>query len=383
MDQITVMTWLRETTVANVPLLNICIAIAAALLAYLAMTLALSFVVKRLAALSERTHTSADNMLVEVLSGTRRSLIALVALLIGIGLLDLPGRWSGRVNQLWFVVLVLQLALWANRIISIGLRRYSQRQAPADTQALSAAATLMSWGLRTLVWTVVLLAMLSNMGVNITAFIASLGVGGIAVALAAQSVLGDLFASVSIALDKPFEVGDFIVSGNVVGSIENVGVKTTRIRSLGGEQIVIANTELLKLTVSNYKRMRERRIVFSFGITLDASAAQAQAVADAVKRVIQQSERVRFDRAHFKAFGSHSLDYEAVYIVLSPEYNVYMDEQQRINLALIREFETLGVSLAIPARRVHLVEPAETADERTDDSAAATGNTTAAAPATS
>jgi small-conductance mechanosensitive channel len=235
----------------------------------------------------------------------------------------------------------------------------------------------MSWGLRTLVWSVVLLAMLSNLGVNITAFVASLGVGGIAVALAAQNILGDLFASVSIALDKPFEVGDFIVFGSVAGTVENVGIKTTRIRSLGGEQIVMANTELLKQTVSNYKRLRERRIVFSFGVTYDTTSAQAKQIPDIVKRIVQQSDGLRFDRAHFKAFSDSSLDYEVVYIVLSPEFGTYMDEQQRINLALMDELATMGVGFAFPTRTVHLVGAGEAG------AVTVTGNTTADAPATS
>lgn len=218
---------------------------------------------------------------------------------------------------------------------------------------------LISWGLRLLLWSVVLLAMLSNMGVNITAFVASLGVGGIAVALAAQTVLGDLFASVSIAMDKPFEVGDFVVFGGVAGTIEYVGIKTTRIRSLGGEQLVMSNTGLLKQTVSNYKRLRERRIVFSFGVTYDTTAEQAGEIPQIVKRVVEASDRLRFDRAHFKAFGDSSLDYEVVYIVKDPGYGVYMDEQQRINLALMRELAAINVGFAFPTRTVHVVQAPE------------------------
>jgi small-conductance mechanosensitive channel len=201
---------------------------------------------------------------------------------------------------------------------------------------------------------VIVLAMLSNIGIDITAFIASLGVGGIAVALAAQSVLGDLFASVAIAVDKPFEVGDFIVFGSVAGAVETVGIKTTRIRSIGGEQIVMSNTELLKQTVSNYKRLKERRIVFGFGVTYATTADQAEAIPGIVKRVVEASEQLRFDRTHFKGFGESSLDYEVVYIVLVPDYNPYMDQQQRINLALMREFAASGIEFAFPTRTVYL-----------------------------
>ena len=381
MDINCLITWLSETTVAHVPVLNLCFAAAATLLAYLTMTTVLRVVIHRLAKLAQRTTTQADDMLVEMLRSTKRSLVLLIALLIGAGLLDLPDRWANRVNQLWFVVLVLQVGFWANRVVSVGLRQYAERHAAPGTQSVGAAATLMSWGLRTLVWAVVLLAMLSNLGINITAFVASLGVGGIAVALAAQNILGDLFASVSIALDKPFEVGDFIVFGKVAGSVELVGVKTTRIRSLGGEQIVMSNTELLKQTVSNYKRLRERRIVFGFRVTYDTTADQARAIPEIVKRVVQSSDGVRFDRAHFKAFGEHSLEYEVVYIVLSPDYTTYMNEQQRINLALMDEFETLEVNFALPTRMIHLMNAPPTGVGGRDETA--TGDAAPAAIPTS
>ena len=346
--------WFRGTTVFGLSMGNVAVALAVSLAAYAVMTLALRVALNQLARFAQRTTTSADDGLVEVLDSTSRWLIALVALLIGLSVLDLPDRWASRVAQLWFVALALQLALWANRSVTIGLQRYAERHAGAGAAPVSAAATLVSWGLRVLLWSIVLLAMLSNIGVNITAFIASLGVGGIAVALAAQSVLGDLFASVAIAADKPFEVGDFIVLGSVAGTVELVGIKTTRIRSLGGEQIVMSNTELLKQTVSNYKRLQNRRIVFGFGVTYDTTAAQAEAIPAIVKRIVEASDRVRFDRAHFKAFGESSLDYEVVYIVLAPDYAVYMDEQQRINLGLMRELAALGVGFAFPTRTVHL-----------------------------
>jgi small-conductance mechanosensitive channel len=204
----------------------------------------------------------------------------------------------------------------------------------------------------------VLLGMLSNLGVNITAFVASLGVGGIAVALAAQNVLGDLFASLSIVIDKPFEVGDFIALGAVSGTVENVGLKTTRIRSLGGEQVVMSNTELLKQTISNYKRLAERRIVFGFGVRYGTPPELLAQIPGIAEQAVKSGSRLRFDRAHFKALGESSLDFEVVYIVLDADYNLYMDEQQRINLELVRELAARGVEFAFPSRTVYLVPPA-------------------------
>jgi small-conductance mechanosensitive channel len=214
---------------------------------------------------------------------------------------------------------------------------------------------MMSWMLRALLWSVLLLAILANMGVNITAFVASLGVGGVAVALAVQSILSDLFASLAIGLDKPFEIGDFIVFGDVAGSIEHIGLKTTRIRSLSGEQIVCSNTELLKNTIHNYKRMSERRILFGFGVTYDASPEQLREIPQIVKQAVESAGNTRFDRAHFKQFGESSLDFEVVYYVTEPGYNVYMDIQQHINLDLMTALANNAVEFAFPTRTLHVV----------------------------
>lgn len=298
MNDLTPISWLQQATIAGMSVTSIALAAAVAALAYLTMSMAVRIVLKRLATIAGRTSNRADDFFVEVLSGTSQWLMVLVALLIGVGMLDLGTPWAARVGQLWFVVLALQIALWANRAVDIGLRRYAERHSSGDQAPQSAAATLISWGLRTLLWAVVLLAMLSNLGVNITAFVASLGVGGIAIALAAQNSLGDLFASVAIATDKPFEVGDFISLGGVAGTVEMVGVKTTRIRSLSGEQVVMSNTEMLKQTVSNFKRLHERRIVFGFGVTYDTTADQAEAIPALIRSIVEASERLRFDRAH-------------------------------------------------------------------------------------
>jgi small-conductance mechanosensitive channel len=169
-----------------------------------------------------------------------------------------------------------------------------------------------------------------------------------------QNILGDLFASLSIVIDKPFVLGDFVIVDSYMGTVEHIGLKTTRIRSLGGEQIVMSNTELLKQTVSNYKRLTERRIVFGFGVTYNTTPEQAEAIPGVVKKIVEESSQLRFDRVHFKAFGDSSLDYELVYYVLDPGYGVYMDEQQRINLSLMRELQALGVEFAFPTRTVHL-----------------------------
>jgi small-conductance mechanosensitive channel len=359
--------WFTTTTLLGITLVNWALVVAVTVGSYLAMTLALRFALQRAGRVAEHTANRVDDVAVEILRGTKSWLIALASLLIGLSLLDLPDRWSARVGQLWFLAVALQVALWANTAIGVGLRHYVARHASSGTTHVNASATLMSWGMRTMLWAIVLLAMLSNLGVNITAFVASLGVGGIAVALAVQNILSDLFASLSIAVDKPFEAGDFIVLNDIVGTVELVGLKTTRIRALSGQQIVVSNTELLKNTINNYKRLMERRIVFKFGVTYDTTPAQAEEIPKIVQRIVQASDKLRFDRAHFLAFGDSSLDYEVVYIVLDPSYNVYMDEQQRINLALMRELDQLGVDFAFPTRTLHVTGKLQQAPDREGD----------------
>ncbi len=189
---------------------------------------------------------------------------------------------------------------------------------------------------------------------GITAFVASLGVGGIAVALAVQNILGDVFASLSIAVEKPFEIGDFIVVGELAGTVEHIGLKTTRIRSLGGEQIVMANADMISNTIQNYKRLQERRIVFDFRLTYDCSVDQVREVPKKVEQIINAQKLARFDRSHFRGFGETSLEFETVFIVLDPSYNVYMDVQQAINLEIMEAFAEMDVRFAFPSRTVYV-----------------------------
>jgi small-conductance mechanosensitive channel len=367
------MAWIQETTFLGVPLWSLLVAGAAAVATYVAILVVLALLTGRAKRWASQSESGMATTVVDVLEGTSRLLVLLVALLVGASLLDLPGRWESRLSQLWFVAVALQMGLWGMRAIGIGVRQYVARHSAAGMTQVGASATLMSWGLRTLLWSVILLAILSNVGVNITAFIASLGVGGIAVALAVQNILGDLFASLAIAVDKPFRVGDFVVVGDVAGTVQMIGLKTTRIRSLQGEEVVMSNTDLLKQTINNYRPMRERRIVFAFGLPYDTPVDKVEAVSGIVQRVVQALPQLRFDRAHFKAFGTHALEFEVVYIVEDPSFNVYMDKQQAINLGLMREFASLGVQFALPTRMVHVASVPPAADGTAEGGARAYG----------
>lgn len=328
-------------------------AVLAGLLTILLLRVGLGLAVRRLRALSARTRTTLDDSLVAVLARTHGGLIWIIGLLVGLKMLPLDDRWHEHLGQLWFAVVALQLGLWGQEAVARLLAGYQQRH--GDGASLSASATLLGWGLRGAVWVVVLLAVLSNLGVNITAFVASLGIGGIAVALAVQNILGDLFASLAIAVDKPFEVGDSITVGDVTGTVERVGLKTTRIRSLGGEQIVMSNAELLKRTVANFKRLQTRRVLFTFGITYDATADDVAAVPPLVQSLVEADPLLDFARAHFKGFGDNALNFEVVYRVKDPSYDVYMDRQQALNLALMRALQARGIRFAYVSNTLQVV----------------------------
>lgn len=199
-----------------------------------------------------------------------------------------------------------------------------------------------------------ILFLLENLGFDVAALVASLGIGGIAIALAAQGVLQDLFAYISILMDRPFEIGDFIILGDFMGSVEYIGIKTTRLRSLGGEQIVMANTDITGSRIRNYKRMQRRRVVFGFGVVYETPPEKLQAIPTLVRQIIEAEPNAQFDRAHFAAYGDFSLNYEVVYYVLSPDYNLYMDVQERINLALKRTFQEQGIEFAYPTQLLYL-----------------------------
>ena len=377
-------TWVQETAFLGIPLWSLLLALAASVATYGVIQVVLGLLTRRANTWAAQSSNSTAQALADVVAGTSRFLVLMVALLVGASLLDLPGRWESRLSQLWFVAVALQMGLWGMRAIGLGVRRYVDRHSSAGMTQVSASAMLLSWGLRTLLWSVVMLAILSNVGVNITAFVASLGVGGIAVALAMQNILGDLFASLAIAVDKPFEVGDFIAVGDITGTVQVIGLKTTRIRSLQGEQVVMSNTDLLKHTISNYRMMETRRIVCGFGVTFDATPEQAEAVPQVVRKIIEGLPQLKFDRAHFKAYGASALEYEVVYIVQDPAYGVYMDMQQAINLAMMREFKTLGVEFAFPTRTVHIATtPASLQAASTPSGSAEVLSAESAAPASS
>lgn len=310
-------------------------------------------IIHKVATISRDTSSALDDAVVYVARSTRQWLILGLTLFAGTRYLEMPDRVGTFFTVTATVAAFLQLGLWLNASMRFWLDRH-QKYALAQDAASATSLAAVGFVGRMVLWSVVALLMLDNLGVDVTALVAGLGVGGIAVALALQNILGDLFASLSIVADKPFVIGDFVVVDDMSGTIEHVGLKTTRVRSLSGEQIVIANSDLLKTRIRNYKRMYERRIVFKFGVLYQTTADQLEAIPGMVRALVDVTANTRFDRAHFFNFGDSSLDFEVVYWMTLPDFNAYMDAQQTINLGLVRRFKTAGIEFAYPTRTLFI-----------------------------
>lgn len=276
-----------------------------------------------------------------------------IAAWCGAAALSLDARSDARVERVATIAFFWQCGLWASTAAAAWLDRRRQLALEVD-RAAAGSIGILRFLARVAVWVMVVLLTLDNLGIDITALVAGLGIGGIAVALAVQNVLGDLLASLSIALDQPFVIGDFLVVGEHMGTVEYIGIKSTRLRSLSGEQIVMSNADLLAGRLRNYGRMQERRVAFTVGVTYESDRAVLAGLPALLREIIDAETGVRFDRAHFARLGAYSLDFECVYYVLSADYNRYMDAQQSINLRIMERFAALGVEFAYPTSTVRL-----------------------------
>ena len=290
--------------------------------------------------------------------GTWLPIILVSAIYAASYFLDLPAALDTLVDRLIVIALLLQAALWGSRFVGVGIADYAKRRRAVDPSSASGIHLVSVVG-RTALWAVVVLLILDNLGIDVTALIAGLGIGGIAIALAAQNILGDLFSSLSIVLDKPFEAGDFVIFGAEAGTIERIGIKTTRVRSLTGEEIVVSNSDLLSARIRNFRRMNERRGQFVLGVEYGTPVEKLERIPEIIRGIIDAHPDTRFDRAHFKEYGDFSLNFETVYYVNSREYQVFMDTVQDVNFSIYRAFAEASIEFAFPTQTLHLIkEPA-------------------------
>jgi small-conductance mechanosensitive channel len=330
------------------------IAILVAVVTLLVLRLLVRMAAGRARALSEKTETRLDDLIAGLLAGTKSFFLLLIGVYAAALTLTLPDRVRELIDSIAVIALIMQGGIWVTAAVAFFLEAYRRDKLSEDAAAVTTISAL-GFVSKLVVWSVVLLLTLDNLGVDITTLVTGLGVGGIAVALAVQNVLGDLFASLSIVLDKPFVIGDFLIIGEFMGRVEKIGLKTTRLRSLSGEEVVFSNNDLLNSRIRNYGRMFERRVVFSIGVTYQTPREKLRLIPEILTAAVEAQEQVRFDRAHFKAYGDFSLNFETVYYVLVPDYSAYMDIQQSINLIIHERFEEEGIEFAYPTQTLFVV----------------------------
>jgi small-conductance mechanosensitive channel len=304
--------------------------------------------------LAQKTDTDIDDLIVDLLNKTNFLLLFILSLYVGSYFLALPENIDKIKTGMAFVVILFQIAIWGSGIINYLVKKTFVTKDTFQTTLTQTQTSAISFFGKFVLWSALFIIALQNLGINVTSLIAGVGIGGIAIALALQNILGDLFASVSIMLDKPFIVGDFIIVDEHAGNVENIGLKTTRVRSLSGEQLVFSNNDLLSSRIKNYKQMQERRILFTIGVTYDTPCEKLESIPIIIKEIIDKLEKTRFDRAHFKEFGDFSLNFEIVYYMLVPTYIDYVDAQQAINLELYRRFEKEEIEFAYPTQTILL-----------------------------
>jgi small-conductance mechanosensitive channel len=325
-------------------------------LVYVALALAQRFTLRRLERLAATTTTHWDDLAVELVRRTRPYFLVAIAVWAATRVV---GPWFGSsavLRAAGIIIVLLQAGVWGNGIIGFTASEYVQKRATDSGTRTTILAV--GYAARFALWGLLIVTALQNFGVQVTPIIASLGIGGIAIALAVQNILGDLFAALAIVLDKPFVVGDSIQVDNLSGTIEHVGLKTTRIRSVNGEQIVISNTELLKSRIRNHQRMQDRRVLFNIDVTFDTPPGMLERIPTIVRDVVSTHSLARFDRCHLLGWTDSALRFEVVFHVLDPDHAKYADIHHAVNIELLRRFAAERIELAFPTRMVHMKQAA-------------------------
>ncbi|MFP4514980.1 MAG: mechanosensitive ion channel family protein [Parcubacteria group bacterium] len=305
----------------------------------------------RLEKLSKLSKSNLDDKLVELLKSINLSFYLILSLWIVTRGLELSSLVNDIINTLFIVIIFHQ----ATKFFQILLKFWVNKKVESEVQKEN-ILPLLSVSMKVVVWIFALLLILSNLGVNVNSLIAGLGIGGIAVALAAQSMLGDIFSSIVIYFDKPFEAGDFIIleDGTTMGVVKKIGFKTTRITALGGEEVVVANSSLTSQKIHNYKKMEKRRISVNFGVVYSTSQEKMKRIPEIVKNIVDSIKDIDFDRVHFKKFADSSLLFELIYYVDTDDYNAYMDHNQELHLEMKKQFENEKIEMAFPTQTIHL-----------------------------
>jgi small-conductance mechanosensitive channel len=365
---------LFEREVAGIPVERWAIALAVMIAGTLVLGVAKRLLQRRMQVIAARTETDVDDLLVDLLARTHRFFLVAIATYFAAHYLlapyvgaviqgvdatkavadESPARIALHyIRNAVVIAALVQAGLWGRGLIAYGIQRVV-RSRPAEDPARTMGASILGFLGSVFLWTLVVLLCLANLDVDVTALITGLGVGGIAVALALQNILGDLFASITILLDKPFVVGDSIKVADFNGRIERIGIKTTRMRSVDGEMIVMGNADLVSSRVRNYRQLAERRAAAMLGVSYATPPAVLARIPPVLREIVSKTPNARFDRAHFQGFADSALNFELVWIATTPDYALFTEAQQAINLAIVARFAELGIEFAYPTRTVLL-----------------------------
>lgn len=310
----------------------------------------------RISVLSKRTSTDIDDVIVKVVRGVRAWVYSIVSVYVALQVFEFSEKVDVVLTSVFLLAVVWQLIEIATCFVDYFATRLLSKDLDGDGEIDPNAATATDMVIllaRIALWILGALFVLSNLGIEVTSLIAGLGIGGIAVAFALQGILSDLFASFSIYFDRPFQIGDFVVIGADSGTVEKIGIKSTRIRTLQGEELVVSNAELTTTRVQNFKKMKERRIVMQFGITYETPQSLVSQVPKIVEGIFSDIQQATLDRVHFTTLGDSALTFEVVYFVQSADYAEYLDVQQSFNLTLMSKFAEMGIEFAYPTQLVY------------------------------
>lgn len=337
------------------------VAAAGILVAWIILSLTRKKLLVLLRKLAAKTSFTMDDLVVEA---AEKFLIPYLYLLVNYNII-LQLNLSAKTDKVLGAAMMVVTAWYLIRAINFIFHRlvilYIQKKNEPPNRIAQVDGMLMV--AKAALWIVGAIAVADNLGYDVTAIIAGLGVGGIAIALAAQSILGDLFSYIVIFFDKPFEIGDFIILNNNAGVVEKIGIKTSHIRSLDGQQLVMPNAEMTKAVIQNFKRLERRRVVFSIGVVYNTPAEKLRRIPAMIKGIVSAQPSVDFDRAHMKGFGDFSVLYEIVYYINSPDYVLFMDTQQEICLRMFEQFEAAGIEFAYPTQTLYLKDDNKQADQ--------------------
>lgn len=323
------------------------------IIGFLILRLLANWIIHHLKKLSKKTSTQIDDFLIAQVEKNGLPIAYILILYFGINALHLTEKASTAVHHIMTVIVTFFVLRVLSAVVDYALKGYLRRKNYPEERMKETRGMMIIVNL--ILWSMGIVFLLGNLGFNVTTLITGLGIGGVAIALASQTILGDLFCYFIIFFDRPFELGDFIIVGDKMGTVEHIGLKTTRLRSLGGEQLIFSNKDLTDSRIHNYKRMEQRRVLFRIGVIYETPLEKLKKIPALLRQAVEMQKDVRFDRAHFASYGDFSLNFEIVYYVLSADYNKYMDIQQAINLQIFQLFEQEGIAFAYPHQVVEII----------------------------